>query len=287
MKWKLLFIAGLLSLTSCKQASQTVVVAGDSWAAFVCTYNSLDKAFLKVGIKDVATSSTCMTTTKIGIHADNWEGTPFDKATQLSLRDPKVKALYLSLGGNDLIALWNKAMTADQENALFDHVISHLETIIQKYQSIRPDIRILISGYDFPRFTLNHPVKDYSKAYDDMGRPSPLELNSALLRFSKRVAEVADQKKVFYIQHYGLMQYYYGNTDTGLAAQQTLPPDQISPASDMTQTGGDIQSQTDKQAMLKVQVNPFIIYDAFHLNQDGFDHVAEHAVSIYLNNWFK
>ena len=288
MKLKLLAILSFLALTSCKQAAQTVVVAGDSWASFVCLYKSLDTALNKVGVLDTATNATCAATTKIGVHADEWLGTNYHKATLVSLKDKTVKVLYLSLGGNDILANWNKNMTVTQENDLFDKVTKDIDTVVKVYQAARPDIKIILSGYDFPRFTPDHPIKDYRETYEAMGKPSPFELNTAILRFSDKVSKITDQKTFFYIQHYGLMHYYLGNSEMGLAPMKTLSPDLISAPNAVNQFGGDINLQADPGAMFTIKVaNQPLVIDAFHLNRYGFDRLADHTVFHYLKDWFK
>lgn len=288
MKLKLLALLSIFVLASCKQATQTVVVAGDSWASFVCLYKSLDTALNKVGVLDAATNSTCGVTTKIGIHADEWLGTNYHKATLLALQDKSVKVLYLSLGGNDILANWNKDMTVSREAELFDKVTQDIANIIKVYKAVRPDIKIILSGYDFPRFTDNHPIKDYRETYEGMGKPSPYELNSAIIRFSEKVSKIVDLKSVFYIQHYGLLHYYLGNSDKGLAPMKTLAPELISAPDAIDQYGGDINIQADATAMFTVKLaDQTLVTDCFHLSRSGFDRLAEHTVYHYLKDWLK
>jgi lysophospholipase L1-like esterase len=287
MKLKLLTLISFLVLASCKQAAQTVVVVGDSWASYICYYKSLDKALNKVGITDAATNSTCAATTLPGVRAAEWLGNSFHKATLVALQDKSVKVLYLSLGGNDILNLWHKDMTVTQENEVFATVSKNIENVIKVYQQARPDIKIILSGYDYPRFTADHPIKSYREAYEDMGKPSPFELNSGIVRFSEYVSKLADQKSVFYIHHYGLMHYYLGNAEKGLAPMKTLSPDQISAPNAVNQLGGDLNLQTDPSGMFSVKVGNLSAADAFHLNHFGYDMLAEHTVFHYLKDWLK
>ncbi len=198
-----------------------------------------------------------------------------------------MKALYLSLGGNDVLNVWNKKMTSAEEQAIFDIVTADMEAAINEYRSLRPDIKILISGYDYPRFTPDHPIKEYVEAYEEMGSPTPFEMNTAVLRFSDRVAKLADQKAVFYIHHYGLMHYYIGNPEMGLEAFKTIAPETISAPQAVTQFGGDPSLQSAKTAMFAIKNGLQPIADAFHLNRFGYEKLAEHSVQHYLRDWFK
>lgn len=288
MNLKLLFISmSILFLASCKQPAQTIVVAGDSWAAYTCAYKSLDKALNKVGVQDAASNSTCAVTTRFGIRAENWLNSSHHKATLAALKDKSVKAIYLSLGGNDILNFWNKKMTMPQEQAIFDVVTANMEAAINEYRTARSDVKILISGYDYPRFISDHPIKEYVEAYEAMGSPNPYELNTAVLKFSERVAKLADQKSVFYIHHYGLMHFHLGNPEMGLEAFKTLPPELISAPDGMVQYGGDPNLQSAKAAMFTIKNNLEPIADAFHLNRFGYEKLAEHSVQHYLKDWFK
>jgi len=286
MKYLILFlIAGIsIAMTSCKEDVKTVVVSGDSWSFFVCVDKSIEASFAKAGLSKARVNSTCTITTRVGKRAENWLGSDFDKATQVALVDARVKVLYLSLGGNDLMNDWNKNMSASERKAVLDTIALRVRAVIEKYQRQRPDIKILLSGYDFPRFIPNHPIKEYKEAFEAMGSPTPAELNSVLLEFSSTMAGLADQRNVFYIQHYGLMHYYYGNREEGLAAFQTLPPEQISSVAHPEQTGGDPNFQSDPSAMLSIAGENGIV-DAFHLSKSGYEKLADHAVFHYLKSW--
>ena len=174
-------------------------------------------------------------------------------------------------------------MTPAQEQDMANTVKARLSEIIAIYQKARPDIKILLSGYDFPRFTGDNQIQQYREVYLNMGSPTPLEINSELIRFSQILATVADQKSVFYIQHLGVMHYYYGNPSEGLSPMTTMPPNLISSADEPTRTGGSPMHLTDASAMLTVGT----AVDAFHLNRAGFRKLSDHAVDNYIKAWMR
>lgn len=286
MKKMILVLAAFLTLSACKdeEKSQTVVVAGDSWAMFVCIYKSMDKALDNAGVKNAKSNKeTCAVTTHNGVKAQQWLETELHTTTSIALADPNVKVLYLSLGGNDLMNFWNKSMTPAEAQAVLDGIAVDVQKVIAAYKEKRPDIKILLSGYDFPRFTADHPIDGYREAYEDMGSPTPLELNNILVQFSDTLAKVADNKNVFYIHHLGLMHYYYGNSAQGLAPKTTLSPEKISSRAEPTRIGGDVRLQTDAEAML--QAGPVV--DAFHLSKSGFQKLVDHCVDTYIKDWLQ
>ena len=262
---------------------RSIVLAGDSWAAFTCTLHSIDDSLKNAGVVNAATNASCNATTLIGMHAEDWLKSNFHKATLVSLQDPSVQILYLSLGGNDLINMWNRSMSLDQENEMSLEIKKRLNDIVTVYQALRPDIKILISGYDFPRFTPDHPILAYRKAYLQMGSPSALELNTMLMRFSKVMTSLANGKNVFYIHHLGVMQYYFGNSEGGLEPLSTLNPDFISPANQPERGGGAPELLTAASAMLSTEG----VVDAFHLSRNGYDKLADHSVRNYIKAWLQ
>lgn len=285
MKKMVLGLVAVLALSACKdEKTQTVVVAGDSWAMFVCIYRSMDKVLEEAGITTAsANTETCALTTTNGIRASEWLESKVHSRTMAILTDPNVKVLYLSLGGNDLMNYWNKKMSAGEAQAVLNGIALDIEKIIKTYRDQRPDIKILLSGYDFPRFTENHPIKVYREAYEDMGSPTPLELNSTLVQLGQTLSKTADFQNVFYIQHHGLMHYHYGNKEQGLAPKTTLSPEEISSQADPDRIGGDIRLQSAPDAMLRV--GPVV--DPFHLSKSGYKKLVEHSVKTYIADWLK
>lgn len=275
-----------LLMVSCKQNTKTILVVGDSWAFLVCIDKSLQASLQNAGVKNFNVPETCLVTSKVGMRAEDWFGSPSDKATQLALKDPSVKVMYLSLGGNDMMNHWNKNLSSLEEDQIFSAIQTQISKIVQSYLAIRPDIKILISAYDFPRFTANHPIPAYRQAYEDMKSPSVLELNSAIVRLSQYISKIADQSRVFYIQHYGLTHYYFGNTEIGLKAFQTLIPSEISKKEDINQIGGYLSAQSDVQAMLHTGPHEELV-DAFHLSKSAYEKLTDHCVSMYLKDWLQ
>ncbi len=285
MKSILLIFLATFALTACKEKSESVVVAGDSWAFLACTHKSLDRALEKVGIKDKGVNSTCQATSLVGMRASGWKSSIMHKATIAALLNPEVKVLYLSLGGNDIMNSWNKNMTPDEELAALNTVRQRVVDVIQEYRKLRPDIKILLAGYDFPRFIKDHPIPNYKEGYEDMGEPTPQEMNEGLIRFTKLMAELADNQNVFFIHFLGLMHYYHGNSDVGLPPYSTLAPEYISSPTHPLEFGGDVRFQSDRKAMEQIFGGSAAIVDAFHLNKEGYNKLGEQVVNHYLKDW--
>lgn len=280
-----LFLAVTL-VSSCKLTETLVLVTGDSWAALMCLNKSFEDSFKKQKMPDVNVNDTCAFTTRVGMHAENWINSKYDDWTTKELKNPNVKVVYLSMGGNDFLDKWNTSLDSDQENIVFENIRNDISTILEKYTKKRSDIKIILSGYDFPRFTSDNLIKEYRELNEKLGNPTPLQINSAILRFSNIVSTLANGSNVFYIQHYGLMHYYFGNNENGLRSGTTLPPNIISKSDDINNFGGNINLASDASAMLSVKIGNQQAVDAFHLSKKGYGYLADHVVTMYLKPWF-
>ena len=285
---KIFFLIALTTfLTSCKWNQQTVLVAGDSWALFTCVHKSLDQALSKAGIKNAKTNATCPATSDAGARAESWKQSTYHQNVLRALKDPTVKVLYFSLGGNDVINYWNKNLSDSQTEQVILRTRNYISEILTLYHNERPDIKILVSGYDFPRFTADHPILAYRRMYEDMGLPTPLELNRALVKLSESFNALNELNQTRYIHHLGVSHYHFGNKEMGLLPKSTRTPSEISKPGQVTNTwGGDLRYQADVKAMQVYTDGDYIgVVDAFHLSKEGYLYLAEHSVEQYLKNW--
>ncbi|MBN8536768.1 MAG: hypothetical protein J0M15_06920 [Deltaproteobacteria bacterium] len=263
-------------------SKEKLFLLGDSWAFLMCFHHSFDKSFEKFKIE--AETAPCYFSSKPGMRAKKWLGSNTQKyADKLLNKNTESNIIYLSIGGNDFLNYWNKHLTIQEENLIFEEIKSDIEKILVHMLKIKPHAKILLSGYDYARFTENHPIKAYRKAYEQMGQPSPGEIHRAIIRFSEKISEVANFKNIFYIQHYGLMNFYDGIPEAHISPLKTLSPEFISSPHDPLRTGGDPNFHLASKSMLHL----FSLTDAFHLSGKGFDKIAEHSTFHYLKTWFK
>jgi len=284
MKKIILYAALLLSLTSTAQAKEeSLLVAGDSWAMFMCIYQSFQDVLWGHGY--LAGVTGCDDATRFGGRADEW--TTYSQNTAMVswlTKDPRITTVYLSIGGNDFFANWTTSLTPAQEQAAFQKIAASIQSIIDEILKLRPDVRVLISGYDYGNFKdYSKIISAYTNIYKQMGSPTTAQSQQAVLRLSNVVATLADQKHVFYIQHYGLSQWYYGNKDYNLKPFMTTPPSRISPPSDPAQYGGNPDIEAPEDSLLDL----FGIHDAYHPDLVEFYNIALHSFKFYFKDWFK
>lgn len=261
-------------------AKDKILIVGDSWGSFPCLYNSIGKMIRDVDAK-IVEDNRCLRTTKLGVEASEWIGSKQDERVMKFLKNtPRIKYIYLTLGGNDLMGNWNKDFTPEQELKLFQDTFATVQKIMNKYLKIRPDIKIILSGYDFPHFKPNHKIGLYKTIYERMGSPSDLRINRALVGFTQFMAPIANQKNIFYVHHLGLAQYYDGISEYKYPARQTLPPSQISSWNDSLAIGGDINFPSSEDSMINWL---FLVHDAFHLNTRMYRNVMHHTYDNVLS----
>jgi len=266
-----------------EKASQKnkILIVGDSWAMLPCLMGSMNQA-LKSFDAPIINDLRCLRTSKAGAEAHEWiELKNHTKTIEYIKNNSRIKMIYLSLGGNDLIAQWNVNYTPAMEEELFNQVLNNIRGVMQAYVSVRPDIKIILSGYDFPNFSDKNLISVYKKKSKQMGNPTPQELNQALIRFSQYMIKITDNKNFFYIHHLGLSHYLEGVPEYDYPAQFSLHPDKISPMNSPADVGGNPDLPTSRGSLMKWMG---LVQDAFHLKKDLFLEVMKHTYrNVILN----
>ncbi|MCB0350842.1 MAG: hypothetical protein KDD38_06645 [Bdellovibrionales bacterium] len=269
-----------------------ILVVGDSWAWLSCQFGSFDAELKHQGYKSEnaevrAKIYGCNQTTEGGLKSYHLVEEKYQyKIREQLLKHEDVKIVYISAGGNDFSKYWNKQNTEAEETAIFEKIRSHLQNVSDFILSVRPDVKILITGYDYPNFKDFIQIKPYKEKFENMGRPSVLELNSALLRMAAYLSTRLNNSagNINYIHHYGLMHYYYGQKKYGLEKKQTAHPSLISSPDSPESFGGDISMETPPEGCMRVTKK---YLDAFHLSPNGFQKAFRHSIYMYLAEWLE
>lgn len=258
-----------------------ILIVGDSWASFPCVYNSMGKMIRDVDA-EIVEDNRCLRTTKLGVAGFEWIGSKQDlKVIEFLKTTPRLKYLYLSMGGNDLMAVWNKDFTTEQETAVYKEINITVQKIMDRYLAVRPDLKIILTGYDYPNFKPNHKFALYRKIFERMKSPTPARLNPALAGLARSMMKLADGRNIFYIQHMGVAQYYDGVKEHGLDEEVTLPPNKISTWQNPGAMGGNINMPSGNKSMINWL---FLIRDAFHLNTRMYRKVMRHTYDNLLSH---
>jgi len=198
----------LLSIDRTSNASDRVVVFGDSWG--VLTAPSLQKTFdLQAPGNDVLSAAHLGERATDMITADPEHGLPYIASTLAA--HPTADLVHLSIGGNDLRSQWTAGMSPADEDELLTSISDNVETIAAHIVAQRPDIEVLYSSYTYAR---------------PSALGTPLEVNTVLEELQSRVdARLQNIPRATAYNFYGLMQTLWGQSEFGLPPGDPSLPD--------------------------------------------------------------
>ncbi len=245
-----------------------VLLIGDSWAEQQWQDDSHAAVFAANGAAQHLVVGS--TTTESGSKA--WEWAHPDRLAIISQAlagHPQIDTAQVTIGGNDFLDAWSTALSPAQELALQEIIRDDLRTVIDHLLAHRPDMDIVISLYDYPNFrdTLTSLAGIFvcRPLHQDLGEPTPLQLNTAMMSFEAMLADsLASHPRVSLVGHAGQMQYSFGID--GNAPGQLLPP-------------GDPALPSPVAAM---RSHDALGRDCFHLTPDGYDVLVQNLYENYF-----
>ncbi len=195
-----------------------VVVFGDSWA------NRLSSPLRQTLIDEGASDYAVLNEGVEGARADELAssdpsiGLPYIESVLLA--NPDAELVHLSIGGNDLfdgiLFINNDSIV----NSLLNRVVGDTETIVQQILSVRPDVEVYHSGYDFLQ-----PILFFD----------PARVNEVMLDLDSRLLALADTIPGYtYEGYYGFAQITYGIPALGIPPGDPSLPRIDLPSPDFT-----------------------------------------------------
>ena len=298
----LLILAGLALLQNMPVAkaqncsgttTERVMLLGDSWAHFMWVARSHQEVFEKFGFDDIEERGPA--TVLIGTQAESWNDQNGHTIITNELNNyPSLDIVAISLGGNDIIGDWDVSMTIAQSEAMFVEIQGHLQDLVDVILAVRPDIEIVLYGYDYLNFVetiLNFPPalgdNPYIGNWHTMGDPSVYQVNEGLGFLAQVLIDISDaDSRVHFVNSLGLMQYVYGYPNPlPIAPGGTFPPGSVplpGQAPDYIPiNGGNMNYPSPPEAM---GLNG---YDCIHLSDDAFAHFVEHKTVHYFLDKFR
>ncbi|HNR34545.1 MAG TPA: hypothetical protein PKO36_05160 [Candidatus Hydrogenedentes bacterium] len=245
-----------------------ILVAGDSWGAFMQLLRSLDSALPDFGWTGIGQRGH--NTTSVGARAFSSEDPDprWLARIQQELADyPTIDIVHLSLGGNDIVfdSFWYPGMSEQAIQARIDGIVGKIAEIVDGILAIRPNVRVALCGYDFG----NHPIPGMSIS----------QMNAIWVRFEQARKEMALAKspRVFYVHNLGLMQYHYGIP----LANPPIAPGQVPYPGGFAENyvpmpGGDPNYNGPLESLMD---------DDMHLTLEGYDYIAHRCFSEIYNTW--
>jgi hypothetical protein len=235
-----------------------VLIAGDSWAQYMWDDGSHNDIFDKFGHGEKRALSSSRTDDPGpgytgpeyavgGSQARHWVDTanyPWMSNMVAALQNnASIDLVVLSIGGNDILAGkdsggWYKDMDLDapgSEQAFFDRLQQDTFSIIQAALDVRPEIRVVISTYDYPNFNVGFwcfisacPLRRNLSRDPDNDLITDEEINGILVGIEQmRIGWANSDPRILYDHGLGLMHFYYGD---GVSGPGVLPhPGQTAP----------------------------------------------------------
>ena len=195
---------------------------------------------------------------------------------------PTIDRVLLSIGGNDMLAGksgggWYKNMDQDvagSEAALFGMIQAHTLQIIDAALAVRPDLRVILSSYDYPNFNTGFwcfayacpKRRDLSRDPDNDLITDP-ELNAMMVEVEQqRIAWTNAHARSDFDDAVGLMHYFYGD---GVSAPLTLPRPGQTPPDYSPFPGGN-------PLLPSLRSNFRSAPDPIHLDVEGYEYKIAH-----------
>jgi hypothetical protein len=275
MKINAWVVAALILLCPLMGQAETtrLLIVGDSWAEEQWVDGSHARVLGLNGYSAMGVYGH--STTESGSTAHEWKQASYLQRIDQALLDyPAIDTVQLTVGGNDFLNVWNTGMSDADIAQLTQAILFDLGLIIDYVLAVKPEIEILLSLYDYPNFrdTLGGFAGWFAcgPLHDDMGQPTPLELNTAALGLVESIADLADgNSRIHFVDHFGLMQYNYG------FVEEEIPPGAIL-------LPGDIELPSPLEAMRKHAVFWWFEDDCFHLTPDGYDIIVQNLIDHFL-----
>lgn len=274
-----------------------LLLAGDSWAQYMWDDGSHNHVFDRFGHAEKRALSRSLGSDPgpgyhgaeyaiSGSEARQWADTvnyPWIANMVAELQaNPTIDRVLLSIGGNDVLAGksgggWYKDMDLDvagSEAALFGMIRSRTLQIIDAALAVRPEIRVILSSYDYPNFNTGFWCFAYAcpKRRDLSRDPNNAlitdqELNAMMVGVEQeRLAWIDARPRVDFDHSVGLMHYFYGDGDSGAF---TLPrPGQTPPAYSPFPGGNPL--------LPSLRSNFRSALDPIHLDVEGYEYKIAH-----------
>jgi len=194
-----------------------IVVFGDSWANRLS--GPLGQTIVDQGVSGVVVLNAGVEGARADELASSDPAIGLPAITAVLNANPDARYVHLSIGGNDLfdgiLFINNDSIV----NSLLNRVVGDTQEIVQHILSVRPDVEIYHSGYDFLR-----PILFFS----------PARVNEVMLDLDGRLTALAETIPGYtYEGFYGFAQVNYGMPELGIPpGDPSLPnPSLPSPAS--------------------------------------------------------
>jgi hypothetical protein len=287
------------ALVPAELVTPRLLLAGDSWAQYMWDDGSHNEQFDRFGHGEKRALARSLGSDPgpgyagpeyavSGSEARQWADTanyPWIANLVAELAaNPTIDRVLLSIGGNDMLAGksgggWYKQMDMDvpgAEAALLDDIHDHTVQIMDAALAVRPDLRVIVSSYDYPNFNTGFLCFAYAcpKRRDlsrdpDNALVTDQELNAMMVTIEQdRIAWTNAHARSDFDHAVGLMHHFYGD---GVSAPLSLPrPGQVPP--DYSPFPGGNPLRPSLRSNFRNGADPI------HLDVEGYEYKIAHEI---------
>jgi len=281
----LVLTLGLTLATNAFAAVNRILIIGDSWAQAIWD-NKIMQNVTGVGVLG---ADTAIGGTTAALWASNFAwSTPMgnfgqlDKVALILQGVPTVDIVYISLSGNDMWGTDNGGWTNGMDPAVWAQhkavIKANMLTVINFCLAQRPNIRVLIQGYDYINLwdtVLQGDAADFL-LWQFLGSPNPGQINAAFadMGLELRAIAAANPSRVAYVANFGLMQWWK-NTPAGAPFPGTIA------SGYNPYPGGFPDWPTPLSALAGTSSNR----DAIHLSPAGYNILVQNCYLQVIQDW--
>ena len=262
-----------------------ILMIGDSWAKLMCLDSSIDEALEHFSI---SAGVSCMRTSLMGIRAAQLNLPEKQLIIKKAFAEMKnIEVIILSIGGNDYFSELKANVTAEQFKEISAKIGREIKKNIEFIQAQKPNLKIIISGYDYanfsvlsePNFLTNHYISMFNRA----GRPTAEQLNNAFIEMNRQYVLLSrEMSNVYFSNHMGMIHFYFGIPEHGIKKYATPFPGQYPDYNPLF--GGDHRYGNTISALFTLPFDYKDFVDPYHLNKTGFKVIGEHLVGFYIRH---
>ncbi|MBM3976588.1 MAG: hypothetical protein FJ299_06310 [Planctomycetes bacterium] len=243
-----------------------VMVVGDSWATYEGP--AIRQVFLDAGDGDKDLLNIGVPGAKVAVF-----DSPFWLAygKMFLKQNPTIDTIHFSMGGVDFLTSWHADDPPAVQAAFFDDIAFHIRHIALELMSVRPNLRVLLTGYDFWNFVEPVAAQPGQLCWDAwinvFHQPTPEQVNLAMMEMELRLEDLAEQSdRIDYVRTIGFLQTLYGYPSKGIPPFSFRMP--------------DLKLPTPPEAMADAGL------DCVHPSEAGYYVLAQHFYGAYYRTRF-
>lgn len=261
-----------------------ILLVGDSWAFFMSADLTFNTVFERWGHTEYKFITT-INLAENGAETDDFLETDKQEEIQFIIENtPSIKAVHLSIGGNDFLGDWDVDMSIEEVDSLKTAVFDRLISVVEFIKQTRLGMTVVLSGYTYPNFEEviedSSPFQELHPFYDrweSMGFPSFLEINTLLNEVTVMMEDyAAADPQIAFVNAVGILQNTFGQE-----SPLGVPPGGSYAPGTTAMPYGIIDMPSPKNSMRDYELTK----DCFHLSARGYRDMIDYQTQKFYHKF--